>query len=64
MPNSFSKRYGFAGRSDQIREDAPESVRVGLREVLKRIGFNRPSSQRLIICQALGVGRDPGHWSD
>jgi hypothetical protein len=64
MADSFSKRYGFASRSNQIREDAPESVRVGLREVLERIGFERPSSQRRIICQALRVRPDPGNWSD
>ena len=64
MADSFSKRYGFADRSNQIREDAPESVRVGLRELLERIGFAQPSSQRQIICQALRVRPDPGNWSD
>lgn len=64
MDDSFSRRYGFSGRSNRIREAAPESVRVGLREVLEKIGFDRPSSQRQVICQALRARPDPGNWSE
>lgn len=64
MADSFSSRYGFAGNSNSVREDAPESVRVGLREVLGNIGFNRPSSQRDIICQVLRKRSDPANWSE
>jgi len=54
----------LVGRFSRIREDAPESIRVGLREVLAKIGFDRPSSQRLVICQALRARPDPGNWSE
>lgn len=64
MADSFSARYGFGNRSNPIREDVPESIRVGLREVLAKVGFDRPLLQRRIICQALRVRPDQNNWSE
>ena len=64
MPDRFSNRYGYGRRTNPAREVAPESVRVGLREVLKKIGFTTPSPQRQIICEALRARPDPYNWSE
>jgi hypothetical protein len=62
--DSFSERYGYAsGRSNLIFEDAPEQIRVGLREVLTLSGFTSPSEQRDVICRALRIRPDSNNWS-
>lgn len=61
---SFSERYGYAsGRGNLIFEDAPEQIRVGLREVLTRSGYENPSQQRNVICRALRIRPDSSNWS-
>jgi len=63
--DSFSRRYGYGPqKSDLIYEDAPEQVRVGLREVLKNCDYDTPSSQRAVICAALRKRPDPSNWSE
>ena len=62
MADSFSGRYGYKRKSSDvvIYEDAPEALRVGLREILAEMGFERPTAQRRIICKALR--RRPNRW--
>lgn len=60
----FSTRYGYRKSTDLVYEDAPETVRVGLREILANMGWKRPSEQRRIICKALRRRPDENNWSD
>ena len=61
----FSGKYGYAPQlSNLIYEDAPEQVRVGLREVLGKCGYDSPSQQRDIICEALRKRLNPRNWSE
>lgn len=63
--DSFSNRYGYAHeKGDLIYENAPEQVRVGLREVLAECSYDSPSPQRAIICKALRIRPDPNNWSE
>jgi len=62
---SFSQRYGYAReRGELIYEDAPEQVRVGLREVLAKCSYDSPAPQRAVICRALRIRPDPNNWSE
>lgn len=47
-----------------IYEDAPEAVRVGLREILTNMGRKGPSEQRVIICRALRRRPNEDNWSE
>lgn len=63
--DSFSARYSYKRKStDVIYEAAPEPVRVGLREILAQMGFERPTHQRTIVCKALRTRPSPYNWSD
>jgi len=65
VDHPFSARYGYKGKgTDMIYEDAPEAVRVGLREILQEMAFGTPSYQRVIICKALRRRPDPNNWSE
>lgn len=65
VDDSFSLRYGYKRKSsDIIYKDAPQLVRVGLREILVQTGFESPKAQRRIICQPLRRRPDPYNWSD
>ena len=60
----FSTRFGYGGQhQDLIIEDAPEQIRVGLREVLAACGREGPGAQREMICKALRRRPDPNNWS-
>lgn len=60
----FSERYGYKNKGILIYEDAPESVRVGIREILANLGLRSPIDQRDLICRALRKRPDPGNWSE
>ncbi len=63
--DSFSNRYGYAReKGDLIYESAPQQVRVGLREILAKCGYDCPSSQRTVICKVLRIRPDPNNWSE
>ena len=47
-----------------VYDNAPYSVRYGIREVLIVLGYRRPNEQRKILCQALRVHPRPYNWSD
>ena len=60
----FSVRQGYQSESHHlITEDAPEQIRVGLREVLTACGHT-PAGQRHVICAALRIQPDPDNWSE
>jgi hypothetical protein len=61
----FSERYGYKSEeSALIYENAPEQIRVGLREVLEICGYKTPSNQRTIVCKALRRMPDENNWTD
>jgi len=63
--DSFSVRHGYKNKySTIIYDDAPESIRVGLRQILAQMGFNTSSEQRRIICQVLRMRPDQNNWSE
>jgi AbiJ N-terminal domain 4 len=53
MPGPFSGRYGYGAAGPLIFEDAPESLRVGLREVLHTLGWTSSFAQLDILSKAL-----------
>ncbi len=63
---SFSQRHGYGQRepvqpSELIREDAPESVRLGfLSTVEKRL---TPQELRALACKVMRVRPDPNYWN-
>jgi len=65
MPR-FSQRYGYTerpavGPSDLIREDAPESIRVGFLDFFEeRVG---PGRLREVVCKVLRKRPNPDNWS-
>ena len=61
---AFSVREGFREEAPLIYEDAPESLRYGLREVLTVLRYRTPNAQRRILCQAFRIMPDQGNWSD
>lgn len=64
MAGSFSTRQGLGGDEPLVYDDAPESVRYGLREVLHVLGYSSPSAQRTILCKALRIAPDQYNWSE
>ena len=65
MPDeSFSVRHGILSSQSPIKEDAPESLRIGLRQVLHELGYQTPKQQRALICKAWRVAPDASNWSD
>lgn len=62
----FSRRYGFSGRGgeDLIREDAPESLRCGLLQIVAGKLEKKPSWLRSVVCGTLRVRPDPSNWSE
>ena len=61
---SFSLREGFRDVQALIYDDAPYTVRYGIREVLAALGYRTPTVQRRIICSALRTPPDSLNWSD
>ena len=65
MPElSFSNREGLREEKPLIFDDAPESLRYGLREVLQDLGIRKPKEQRDIISKAWRCAHDPENWGD
>ena len=64
MNRPFSEREGLRPGGPLIYDNAPESVRYGIREVLTVLGYQRPSEQRRVLCQALRIIPDLGNWTD
>jgi AbiJ N-terminal domain 4 len=62
--DSFSRRFGFGTIEPLVFDDAPDSIRFGLREVMADVGFGDPSSQRFFLCKAMRVPPDASNWSD
>lgn len=62
----FSRRYGFAPseRDQLIREDAPESLRCGLLQIVHDELDKKPRWLRSVICGVLRVRENPDNWSD
>lgn len=60
----FSVRHGLRPLRPLVFDDAPEGVRMGIREVLEELGYGRPTSQRALLCKAMRKEPDPGNWSD
>ena len=61
---AFSDRHGLRPEGLLIYDAAPDGLRYGLREVLHGLGYETPSEQRRILCQAMRVRADPSNWSD
>ena len=61
---AFSDRHGLRPEGPLIYDAAPDGLRYGLREVLRGLGYETPTQQRLILCQAMRVRPDHGNWSD
>ena len=61
---SFSARQGLKPNKPLVFEDAPASLRYGVREVLHELGYGTPTAQRTIICKAWRVPPDRSNWSD
>ena len=60
----FSEREGLRAGGPLIYDNAPDSVRYGIREVLTVLGYRRPSEQRQVLCQAVRIPPDQYNWSD
>ncbi len=62
----FSARHGFAskGGRELTREDAPETVRCGLMQIVLGKLKLRPSWLRRVVCGVLRVRPDPSNWSE
>jgi hypothetical protein len=60
----FSKRFGYAGASQDItvREDAPEPLRVAIVDEAPNCGLD-PYDLRRIICRTLRKRPDSNNWS-
>lgn len=64
VSDSFSNRYGHTHeRGNLIYEDAPQQVRVGLREVLMKCDYDSLSSQQAVICKALRIRPESSAYS-
>ena len=61
---SFSLHEGFRDVQALVYDDAPYTVRYGIREVLAALGYRTPTVQRRIICSALRTPPDSLNWSD
>lgn len=62
----FSRRHGYSSDSNEIsyREDAPESLRVGLLHLLTEKLGQSPSELRETVCGVLRCRPDPNNWSE
>ena len=60
----FSLREGFRNGTNLVYDDAPDAIRIGIREVLHVLGYQRPTAQRQILCSALRITPDQNNWSD
>ena len=60
----FSTRQNLRPERPLIFDDAPESVRYGLRAVLRGLGYDTATKQRTILCEALRIPEDQGNWSE
>lgn len=61
----FSIRYGLTPcRRQLIRDEAPESLRCGLLQVVHDKMAYRPRWIRDVVCRVLRVRPDPGNWSE
>lgn len=65
MTDSFSRRYGFAGKAAEItiRQDAPADLRFALLQTAVDLGFG-PKALRTVVCRVLLQPPDPGNWSE
>ena len=64
MNQAFSEREGLRPGGPLIYDNASDSVRYGIREVLTVLGYQRPSEQRRVLCAALRISPDLGNWTD
>jgi hypothetical protein len=64
-PLPFSKRNRYAGTPKEItiREDAPETLRYFVLEIVIDLGWG-PSSLRDALCRVLHTPPDPSNWSE
>jgi len=62
---SFSKRFGYRGPSDEItiREDAPQGFRYAVLDAALKCDL-RPKTLRGIVCAVLRARPDPYNWSE
>lgn len=47
-----------------IYDSAPDALRYGVREVLRVLGYTKPSQQRRILCGALRISPENSNWSE
>ena len=64
IDRSFSEREGLRSGGPLVYDNAPDSVRYGIREVLTVIGYLTPTAQRRVLCPALRISPDKDNWSD
>ena len=64
MNQPFSEREGLRPEAPLVYDNASDSVRYGIREVLTVLDYQRPSEQRRILCQALRIAPNQGNWSE
>ncbi|MYE40436.1 MAG: hypothetical protein F4X27_09460 [Chloroflexi bacterium] len=60
----FSKREGLQDSTPLVYDDAPDSLRFGIREILMVLGYQEPSEQRRVLCGALRIPPDRSNWSE
>ena len=65
MTENFSDRQGYRSPDAEItiREDAPESLRHAILQIVKGLGM-KPFEMREHICEVLLVAPDPNNWSE
>ena len=64
MNRPFSEREGLRSAGPLIYDNAPDSVRYGIREVFTVLGYERPSEQRGVLCKVLRIPPDLGNWTE
>ncbi len=60
----FSERQGWRVQGSLIYDEAPDSLRYGVREVLHVLGYRTPAAQRDLLGKALRIPPDPMNWSE
>ena len=60
----FSMRENLRAERPLIFDDAPESVRYGLRAVLRGLGYKTPTEQRTVLCDVLRIPENEDNWTD
>ena len=60
----FSRRQNLRPERPLIFDDAPVSVRYGLRAVLRGLGYDTPTEQRTVLCDVLRIPEDEDNWTD